>query len=111
MSRPRIVGFVDLPPEVEAALRLLVRQVVDSLPARLDERVALRWPDEVAAALGVSRSWLYDSGLAGELRFVRHKKTRLVAVHELERAIDKRSARWDEKPARDGTNDEGGTVR
>lgn len=59
-------------------------------------RVALRWPDEVAAALGVSRSWLYDSGLAGELRFVRNGKVRLVLVAELERMIDKLSARWDE---------------
>ena len=81
-------------------------------PSAPIERVALRWPDEVAAALGVSRSWLYDSGLAGELRFLRHNKTRLVTVHELERAIEKRSARWDEKPAPRGrTNDEGGTVR
>jgi hypothetical protein len=60
------------------------------------ERVALRWPDEVAAALGVSRSWLYDSGLSADLRFVRHGKLRLVAVHELERVLDRLSARWDE---------------
>jgi hypothetical protein len=59
-------------------------------------RVALRWPDEVAAALGVSRSWLYDSGLAGELRFVRNGKIRLVLVAELERVIERLSARWDE---------------
>jgi hypothetical protein len=60
------------------------------------ERVALRWPDEVAAALGVSRSWLYDSGIAADLRFVRSGKVRLVAVHELERVLDKLAARWDE---------------
>jgi hypothetical protein len=60
------------------------------------ERVALRWPDEVAAALGVSRSWLYDSGLAAELRFMRHGKVRLVSVRELERVLDRLSARWDE---------------
>ena len=59
-------------------------------------RVALRWPDEVAAALGVSRSWLYDSGLAGELRFLRNGKVRLVLVSELERVIERQSARWDE---------------
>jgi hypothetical protein len=58
-------------------------------------RVALRWPDEVAAALGVSRSWLYDSGLAAELRFVRNGKVRLVLVAELERVIEHLSARWD----------------
>ena len=60
------------------------------------ERIALRWPDEVAAALGVSRSWLYDSGLAAELRFVRQGKVRLVAVRELERVLDRHAARWDE---------------
>lgn len=59
-------------------------------------RVALRWPDEVAAALGVSRSWLYDSGLAAELHFVRNGKVRLVLVAELERVIERLSARWDE---------------
>jgi hypothetical protein len=59
-------------------------------------RVALRWPDEVASALGVSRSWLYDSGLAGELRFMRRGKVRLVLVAELEAAVAKLSARWDE---------------
>jgi hypothetical protein len=59
-------------------------------------RLALRWPDEVAGALGVSRSWLYDSGLAGELRFVRSGKVRLVPVGELERVLDRLSARWDE---------------
>jgi hypothetical protein len=59
-------------------------------------RIALRWPDEVAASLGVSRSWLYDSGLAGELRYMRRGKVRLVLVSELERVIAKLSARWDE---------------
>ena len=60
------------------------------------ERVALRWPDEVAAALGVSRTWLYDSGLSSDLHFMRHNRTRLVLVAELERVIKQRSARWDE---------------
>ncbi len=64
-----------------------------SLPV---QRVALRWPEEVAEALGVSRSWLYDSGLAAELRFVRNGKVRLVLVSELERALERLSARWDE---------------
>jgi excisionase family DNA binding protein len=59
-------------------------------------RLALRWPDEVAAALGVSRSWLYDSGLAGELRFFRSGRVRLVLVSELERVVERLSARWDE---------------
>lgn len=59
-------------------------------------RVALRWPEEVASALGVSRSWLYKSGLSAELRFVRHNRTRLVLVTELERVIERLSSRWDE---------------
>jgi hypothetical protein len=59
-------------------------------------RLALRWPDEVATSLGVSRSWLYDSGIAAELRFLRRGKVRLVLVSELERTIAKLSARWDE---------------
>ena len=68
-----------------------------SIRARSEvERVALRWPDEVAAALGVSRSWLYDSGLAADLRFVRQGKVRLVLVRELERVLDRLAARWDE---------------
>jgi hypothetical protein len=50
----------------------------------------------VAAALGVSPSWLYDSGLSAELRSFRHNRTKLVAVKELERVLDKLSARWDE---------------
>jgi len=59
-------------------------------------RIALRWPDEVAAALGVSRSFLYDSGIASELRVWRSGKVRLVAVRELEQVLDKLSARWNE---------------
>jgi hypothetical protein len=59
------------------------------------ERLALRWPNEVAAALGVSRSWLYESGLASELRFMRRGKVRLVLVTELDRVVAKNSARWD----------------
>jgi hypothetical protein len=59
-------------------------------------RLALRWPDEVAQALGVGRSWLYDSGLAAEIRFMRRGKVRLVLVGELERVIERLSARWDE---------------
>jgi hypothetical protein len=57
----------------------------------------------VAESLGVSRSWLYDSGLAGELRFWRSGKVRLVLVSELERAIARLSARWDEGHSRQQT--------
>lgn len=70
---------------------------MNARPSAPIERIALRWPDEVAAALGVSRTWLYDSGLAADLRFMRHNKVRLVSVKELERVIQQRSARWDEK--------------
>jgi hypothetical protein len=69
---------------------------VNARPLAAVSRVALRWPDEVAEALGVSRSWLYDSGLAAELRFLRRGKVRLVLVAELERVLDRLSARWDD---------------
>jgi hypothetical protein len=59
-------------------------------------RLALRWPEEVAEAIGVSRSWLYESGLAAELRFFRRGKVRLVLVPELERALERLSSRWDD---------------
>ena len=68
-----------------------------SLPV---QRVALRWPEEVAETLGVSRSWLYDSGIAAELRFVRAGKVRLVSVSELERTLERLSARWNDKASR-----------
>jgi hypothetical protein len=69
---------------------------VNARPPAPIERVALRWPDEVAAALGVKRTWLYESGLAAELRFMRRGKVRLVLIAELERVVEKLSARWDE---------------
>ena len=59
-------------------------------------RVALRWPEEVAEALGVSRTWLYDSGLSAELRSVRRGTVRLVLVSELELVLERLAARWDE---------------
>ena len=57
-------------------------------------RLTLRWPDEVAASLGVSRSWLYDSGLAGELRMFKRGKVTIVLVTELALAVERLSARW-----------------
>jgi len=51
--------------------------------------------DEIAASLGVSRTWLYESGLSGELRFLRHGNVRLATVRELECVLEKLSARWD----------------
>jgi hypothetical protein len=67
-----------------------------SRPTVPPPRLALRWPDEVAASLGVSRTWLYESGLSAELRFLRGDRVRLVLVSELERVVAKLSARWDE---------------
>ena len=67
-----------------------------SVSERPVPRVALRWPEEVAAALGVSRAWLYESGLSADLRYVRRGKVRLVLVAELERTLERLSARWDE---------------
>lgn len=54
-------------------------------------RVALRWPEEVAAALGVSADFCQSHGLAGELRVVRRGRVRLVAVAELERWVQAES--------------------
>ena len=71
--------------------------VADVRPTAPLVRLAYRWPDEVAACLGVSRSWLYASGLSAEIRFLRHGKVRLVAVRELERVLDRLSAKWDER--------------
>ena len=63
------------PPGVLAALRglpgpeVVVRAYAGATACRgrrvktaTPPRVALRWPDEVAEALGVSRSWLYEAG-------------------------------------------------
>jgi hypothetical protein len=69
---------------------------VNTGPSARVPRVALRWPDEVAEALGVSRSWLYDSGLAGEVRFMKRGKVKLVLISELEGVVERLSARWDE---------------
>jgi hypothetical protein len=54
-------------------------------------RVALS-PDEAAAALGVSRDYL-DEHVADELRWVRGGRRKFVAVRELERWLDRASAR------------------
>jgi hypothetical protein len=59
-------------------------------------RLALRWPDEVARSLGVGRTWLYESGLAAEVRTFKRGKVTLVLTSELERVLERLSARWDE---------------
>jgi hypothetical protein len=70
--------------------------VSDPRPTATVPRLALRWPDEVASSLGVGRSWLYESGLAAELRTFKRGKVTLVSVAELERVLDRLAARWDD---------------
>ena len=48
-------------------------------------RLALRWPEEVAQALGISVDTAQRWGLGGQLRMVRMGRIRLVPVFELER--------------------------
>jgi excisionase family DNA binding protein len=47
-------------------------------------RRALRWPTEVAEALGVSDDWLRDRGLAAEIPMVRVGTLRLVPIAALD---------------------------
>lgn len=54
--------------------------------ARTDPpRLALRWPGEVAAALGVGDDFVKRHGLIAELRAVRLGSQRFVPIAELER--------------------------
>jgi hypothetical protein len=53
--------------------------------------LALR-PDAAAAALSVSRDY-FDLHIASELRWVRRGRLKLVAVAELEKWLEKSSAR------------------
>jgi len=48
-------------------------------------RLALRWPGEVAAALGVGDDFVKRHGLIAELRAVRLGSQRFVPVAELDR--------------------------
>jgi hypothetical protein len=54
-------------------------------------RLALS-PDEVAAALGVSRDYL-DEHVADELRWVRRGRRKFVSVKELEGWLDRSAVR------------------
>jgi excisionase family DNA binding protein len=54
-------------------------------------RLALT-PDEVAAALGVSRDYV-DEHIAGELRWVRRGRRKFVSVSELQAWLDRSAAR------------------
>ncbi len=56
-------------------------------------RVALRWPEEAAAALGVSADTLQRHGIAGEVKLWRLGSLRLVAIDELERLVAEKSER------------------
>ena len=68
-------------------------------------RVALRWPAEVAAALGCSVDLLQRHGVLAELRAIRLGRATIVPVAELEAWTD-RNARAaldaDRSHARDG---------
>jgi excisionase family DNA binding protein len=57
-------------------------------------RLALR-PEEAAEAMGVSRSFFYESILP-ELRVARVGRVRMVPVAELEQWLDRRASRADE---------------
>lgn len=54
-------------------------------------RLALS-PDQAAHALGVSRDFL-DEHIAGELRWVRRGRRKLVSIRELEAWLDRSAAR------------------
>jgi excisionase family DNA binding protein len=54
-------------------------------------RLALS-PDEVAAALGVSRDYV-DQHIAHELRWVRRGRRKFVAIRELERWLEEAGER------------------
>ena len=56
-------------------------------------RVALRWPEEAAAALGVSADTLQRHGVAAEVRLWRLGSLRLVALDELERLVSDKAER------------------
>jgi hypothetical protein len=62
--------------------------------AQVEKPQALRLalsPEEAAAAIGVSRSFL-DEHVAAELRWVRRGRRKFVAIAELERWLERSSA-------------------
>jgi hypothetical protein len=61
-------------------------------------RVALRWPEEAAASLGVSADTLQRHGVVSDVKLWRLGSIRLVAVDELERLVAGKS----ERTLRDG---------
>ena len=82
--RPEVVPIQ--PPE-----KPLERRNGAAAPPRLGPRLALS-PDEAAGVLGVSRNYL-DEQVIGELRVVRRGRRILIALAELERWLDRSSAR------------------
>ena len=56
-------------------------------------RVALRWPEEAAQALGVSADTLQRHGVVAEIKVWRLGSIRLVALSELERLVGDKAAR------------------
>src|SRR4051794_23600398 len=87
-TRPRNPGAESPFRSSAAQRRSCGRTAGGTVSGRHVARLAYRWPEEVAESLGVSRSWLYDSGIASELRIIRTGKVRLVTVRELERVLD-----------------------
>lgn len=56
-------------------------------------RVALRWPEEAATALGVSADTLQRHGVVAGVRVWRLGSIRLVAVDELRRLVEDNAER------------------
>ena len=60
-------------------------------PHQAIPRVALRWPEEVAAAIGVSDDFLRDHGLVRFFPVWRVGSVRFVALADVERVIQERA--------------------
>ena len=63
---------------------------IEAKAAPTVQRLALR-PAEAAEALGVSRTF-FDDYIAGELRWTRRGRVKLVAVDELRRWLERNGA-------------------
>jgi hypothetical protein len=55
-------------------------------------RIAVRWPEEAAVALGVSDDFLRKHGLSAYFRIWRVRSLRLVAIAELERVVSEQAS-------------------
>ena len=80
--------FPTAPPSRRGASTPLGHRSPKAVP-----RVALRWPEEAAAALGVSPDTLQRHGIAADVSLWRIGSIRLVALAELERLVEGKSAR------------------